>query len=254
MLKTWYARVMLRSRFLTHWSGRDIQCDTNLLTDANRAQYLDRTVDTVLHGMWMTDPEEWLHFWPPEGEDARIRFAALMTCFTELRLSGSAPHTRSYGLLGFVFTREFVLSRAGGPVHYVRSHRDDAVVGSIARVLLWVQRQRTRGSDAQGALDALNFAIGFTKGMSAPNSDDFAYLDEHEWRIIHSHAQERAGRIVPTGRGRPRYRIPFAASDLRMLIVPDSEVRSMVLKDQRLATWMSSAPPPILTADEVRDF
>lgn len=243
---------MHRSHSVSHWTGKDIYIRSSDLTDFHRAEYHRRLMDTLENGLWMTRPNEELRGWSPGPRPSTIKYQAPMTCFTELRLSGSHSHNAIYGLLGFVFDRSFVLERAGGPVHYVRSHRDEPVIGNLVQALEWVNDQKRRGTDyAQEVLECLNFNAGFIKAMSRPDSDDFAYLDEHEWRIIHNHLQQKAGRIVQTGLSRPEYRIPFTRGDIRMLVLPDEETRQLVLRDPRARAWLTDNVPPLLTIDEV---
>jgi hypothetical protein len=86
--------------------------------------------------------------------------------------------------------------------------------------------------------------------MSHDNQDDFAYLDELEWRIVHTDHQTKDGRIVPTGQTLPPYRIPLKPDDVQMVIVPDPVVRADAMP--RLQAWAGgSRLPPVLTVDEV---
>lgn len=245
---------MVRSRFVTHWTGKDIQTIPEELTNSLRSEYLERLADILGAGMWMTVPGEELTGWSRNGKGSKISLQVPMTCFTELRLSSSSQHTRSYGLLGLVFDRSFVVERGGGPVHYLRSHRNDPIIGNLAQVLAWVKDQQNRGTDfAQEIQDMMFYNIGFMKGMSEPDSDDFTYLDENEWRIIHNHLQERANRLVATDLDKPRYRVPFERKDLKMVILPDEETRTAAMRDERISIWLDNALP-LLTVDEVRNF
>ena len=116
----------MRTDFLVHWIGKDIVLDPLALTDADRSAYVDRLAGIVADGLWMTTPRERI-----EGNNgAWIEYTIPMTCFTEIRLSEAQSHSRQYGLLGMGVTRQFVLDRFGGPVHYVRHHASECVIGN----------------------------------------------------------------------------------------------------------------------------
>jgi len=48
----------------------------------------------------------------------QLYYAQNITCFTELKISSSYEHTMKYGLLGLGYSRKFILSNGGRPVHY----------------------------------------------------------------------------------------------------------------------------------------
>jgi hypothetical protein len=81
------------------------------------------------------------------------------------------------------------------------------------------------------------------KTMSNPDQEDFAFLDENEWRIVHNWRQQKAGRIKETGKPKPQYVVPLDRSDLKMLVVPDSKVRDLIIHDDRFQKWMDNKCP-----------
>lgn len=82
----------MRTDFLVHWTGRDIATNRFLVTDAQRADYVQRLVDIVQSGLWMTQPGEEI-----DGRNgASITYEAQMTCFTEIRLTDAEIHTQRY--------------------------------------------------------------------------------------------------------------------------------------------------------------
>jgi hypothetical protein len=241
---------MSRTEFLTHWTGKDIETNVARLDSASRRAYLERLKTTLRDGLWMMKPGELLVS-TYGGLPATIELKPNMTCFTELRLSDARPHFARYGLLGFVVRRVFVLERGGGPVLYTRQHDDEMLVKCAARVLEWSATNAKAVEDVDDIRRAMMLICAYMKPMSTPNSDDFAFLDEHEWRIVQSGPQIDAGRIVRTGLDRPFYRIPLGMTDLKMMIVPDEEVRRAALLDPELRARSGTTSVPILTVEEI---
>jgi hypothetical protein len=243
----------VRSHLLSHWTGKDLATEVGGLTGSIRSAYVDRLLDILRNGLWMTVPAERLQGRGESGGTRRIQYEVPMLCFTELRASQSQSHRGSYGLLGVVVDRHFVLRRAGGPVLYVRNHPDDGVVGNLARTFEWLNEQVDAGvQGARDVRDSLPYPVAFLKAMSEAGVDDYRYIDEFEWRIVHTHQQQAAGRIVPTGQARPKYRVPITIEDLKMVIVPDSEVRDRAV--ETIQRWSSGRVPPVLTIDEVEQM
>jgi hypothetical protein len=93
--------------------------------------------------------------------------------------------------------------------------------------------------------------------MSNPEQDDFAYLDEHEWRITHTHEEEKLGLIAATGLDRPIYRIPVQPGDVRLVVFPDSATRYAANDDEQILRFFQTVKrkmPIFLTVEECRDF
>ena len=216
---------------------------------------MERLFSLLDHGFWMTIPEERLTGLRNGDRPTSLSYSAPMTCFTELRLSAAQAHHLRYGLLGLVVDRGFVLERWGAPVHYVRSHEEDAIAGNLVMLLSWIQQQIDRGVEhADTIMTNMRFLIGFTKNMSDLGTDNFLYLDEQEWRIVHSYRQQELGRIHATGKDKPKYLMPFTRSDIQMLVVPDSEIRTELLASVRFSNWAGAQMPPILTSEEIEQF
>jgi hypothetical protein len=83
----------LRTDFLIHWTGKDIERDRSLLTEKHRAAYVDRLFNILAEGFWMNIPDEQIN-----GSDGSwIKYSAPMTCYTEIRLSQTQEHAKQYG-------------------------------------------------------------------------------------------------------------------------------------------------------------
>jgi hypothetical protein len=230
----------MRANFLVHWTGKDISTDRDTLTDDWRRYYVERLRGTLLEGLWMMVPSEKI-----EGTDqAWIKYDVPMTCFTEVKLSETEDHTRRYGLLGLAVDRLFVLDRYGGPVHYVRNGVGEKIVGYAAQFF-------ANGQLPAELEPARNFNTCFLKMMSNKGTDDFEFLDEHEWRIVYTDDQEKQGTIRKTDVERPLYKIPFQPHDLKFVVFPDLHTRALALKDPSLRELLIC---PCLTIEECLNF
>lgn len=244
---------MPRPKLLTHWTGKDIVLKKpTALDDSERGRYLDRLLSVLEGGFWMTKPKERVTGWSKIAHGSMLDYQTPMTCFTELRLSAARAHALKYGSLGFVVDREWILARWGAPVFYVRSHPEEAIVGNMKQLTSWFEARKD--AESQLLYNNLLVVVAFLKSMSNPETDDFAYIDENEWRIVFMEEQVAARRIVRTGVANPEFRIPIAPADLRLVIVPDSGVREMALADARVLKWLSGKHVPFVTTEEAMQF
>lgn len=246
---------MIRSSFLTYWTGKDIERNIDNLNETAHDMYLERLWSILESGIWMNRIEEKVIGWSDTDPNSTITMQIPMTCFTELRLSQSKEHYSRYGLLGIVVDRQFVLTRQGGPVFYIRSHADEIIVGNLRQMLEWIDCQSKRGTpDADVILKNFSVPISYLKAMSTSDSDDFENLDENEWRIVHTDKGEKMGLIKPTVQSKPKYLIPLTPPDLKMIVLPDSHIRNKIIEDNRIANWFNYNFPPLLTVSEVGEF
>jgi hypothetical protein len=244
----------VRSSILVYWTGKGIHLDLKTISDVNRRDYVERLRDILTNGFWMNAPAERIEGWAsiPESAGIYVKYEIPMTCFTEVRLSQAELHSQRYGLLGIGVERKFVLDRRGGPVHYVRNSGREAVVGNAYAVGRYC---RQMGAERQWAFMKQN--IAFMKPMSNRESDDFAYLDEHEWRIIPTPEIEAENLIVPTGHEKPKYRIPVLVGDVRLIVFPDAATRYMAFDDAEIQKFFQGWKrklPVWLTIEECMDF
>ncbi|HKO53339.1 MAG TPA: abortive infection system antitoxin AbiGi family protein [Polyangiaceae bacterium] len=200
----------------------------------------------------MTIPEEEIACSSNSPSGSYIAYQTAMTCFTELRLSVAAEHARKYGALGLVVDRQWVLDRWGAPVHYVRSNLDEAIVGNMKATMDWLKRQKS--PEATRVYENVLHTVAFMKGMSRPRKDDFAYLDENEWRIVHTFDQVTKGQLVATGTALPTHKIPLVPTDVRMVIFPDDACRDMACRDVSVTRWLAGHHVPFVTALEAAQF
>lgn len=238
----------MRSDFLIHWTGKDIALDRSTLRDTDRADYIGRLASILANGFWMTIFDERIQ----GSKGAWIKYETPMTCFTEVRLSQTVFHAKRYGLMGIGVSRQFVLDRRGGPVHYVRNHDDECVVGNVQEIL-----RVLKGLGEPELVEYFGVNTSFIKSMSDANTDNFMYLDEQEWRIVHTHSQEKARNIVATDDSQPPYRIPVRFGDVRIVVFPDNQTRTKARSDPTLNAWFqdpSTSNVILLTIEECGHF
>ena len=240
----------MRSKFLIHWTRKDTAQDRSTLRDTDRADYISQLASILANGFWMTKPHERIQ----GSNGAWIEYEAPMTCFTEVRLSQTLSHAEQYGRLGIGVSRQFVLDRRGGPVHYVRNHENECVVGNVQEVL-----RVLKSLDPPQPKLVEYFAVNtsFIKSMSDANEDNFKYLNEQEWRIVHTYSQEEARNIVATDDPLRPYRIPVRPGDVRIVVFPDDQTRTMARSDPSLNAWFqdpSTSNVILLTIEECGHF
>ena len=254
----------LRSDFLIHWTGKDIQRNYTALNDQQRNQYINRLQRTLIEGLWMTTPQEKICGYKGRS----IEYSMPITCFTEIKLSDTHEHTKRYGCLGFGFNRKFVIERCGMPVQYVSGTEDDAVVANLSVLWDFLRQLQTmcnwqfkNGGTLcdEGELDTLiegvKVNISFIKNMFEP-PHEFQYLDEAEWRIVFTDRKFCEGKLRATGKDNPKFKIPFKPCDLKILILPDDETRQQVLLNRDILDWFGKPPdfPIIATVEECSHF
>lgn len=125
-----------RSNTLVHWTGgKDIDPDYEdsrkpeyyQKFDVRSERYLERLKGTLEGGLWMK--RKLVEFYLDSGKT--FSQAWPYTCFTGMRLSESRDHIRSYGRLGFGFSRTFIMKWSGGPVLYLPGKKElDTCIGA----------------------------------------------------------------------------------------------------------------------------
>ena len=115
---------MIHSKFLIHWTGRDINHD-------DRKKYVDKLKSVLQKGLCMNSGKETIY-----GKDSkRITAKIARVCFTEIKLTQIEEHAKQYGRLGIGFNRDFVLEREGNPVFYVQNGEKSHIIQNLANLI-----------------------------------------------------------------------------------------------------------------------
>lgn len=215
-------------------------------------------------------------------------------CFTDIPLNFCDEHTSVYGRFGIGFTKSFVKNCGGNPVSYFVDYpitmRGDDTYESRG-ILFYLYAELLRSSNLlKKYLDSdtnaiiyknngemllsrddletfLNYHIqllSFTKpmgdlGPARDGDDDDTFYNEREWRILPVKANIQNGAIIQKESG---FFIPFSRSDIRVIIVPNNEVKRKILdylasfklsKNPRLFSF-SLDMPTIIVYDELKYF
>lgn len=285
-----------RSQILVHWTGKDIDArlhnGTISIGDWRKA-YVQRLLTTLHTGLWLTRGEEILG---ESAKEAEFRYYDYRVCFSEALLSRSDYHTARYGRLGFGFSRLFVLNSGGSPVIYVRN-ASSGVLQIFGALNLRIQNLITEilhgplGRCSPGGVEMeaivhdvistnnlLRRLLPFLKRMSNENTDDFAFFEEVEWRIVayptpqvvmpatfvsergrgnvQESSWEQSPRILSNSLPPPDFHLLFNANDVQLLVLPDDVTRADIWKDPRFKDWHGSRKQPlqILTLEECLHF
>jgi hypothetical protein len=165
----------VHSDFLSHWTGKDLDCSYDPHWDARAKsttdsvlakKYIERLHAILKYGLWLTEEPEIT--WTIDGVQVTIP-GTPKVCFTELKLSESRNHARQYGRLGIGVKRPYLFTRCGRPLAYFGFHADakyDQFLKSCATEL------------SNPAL------LNFFKPMNSTRTLNYDLYSESEWRII----------------------------------------------------------------------
>ena len=154
---------------------------------------------------------------------------------------------------------------------------DSQLRETLEDILRWLDRhpplelniaadpQVTTAKALENKKKALWLVAAYLKNMSeCPADEDMTYLNEMEWRIVHSYPVEDSGLICETQPAlsdprllkNPPYKIPFDECDLKVLVLPDADTKNQVLNDDTIRSWFGSRNgtfryPIILTIDDL---
>lgn len=188
-------------------------------------------------------------------DQSELHAAIARTCFSEIRLSRAEAHANKFGRLGIGVHRDFVLSRGGNPVFYVRHGDTDMITQNVAFLHARLQDMASKEgrTTEQEMLGALRQIMGFMKNMSERKNDaEFVLYDELEWRIVHSNTFERFFKVEDAATH--IYRITVKPDDIKVLVFPDRDTRRLAISDSAIRQFFKDGFPMMATLNECRDL
>jgi len=226
----------IHSNILVHWTGKDIENSPG----ANKSQqYVERLKDDCENGLFAKRASENLI----RGKKIRN---LLRICFTEIRLSQAQTHAERYGKLGIGFTRDFIMNKGGRPVIYIpyKAKADSRLLeDSIKNVY-------DKSENNKEIHRSSKWIMAHVKRMSNGNRDD--YYEEMEWRLVHDESSNN--KHFTKGKGTGIHRLKFVASDIKVIIFPDEDIKQMSLKDETIRKYFSEHMPIMATLDDCCNF
>jgi len=217
-------------------------------------------------------------------------------CFTDIPLKECDEHTSIYGKFGIGFKKSYVKSVGGNPARYFLDYMPGQVRGTVEsrgglyaslchqfKILESLNAGASKSGDyalfdAEGnavlTTEALNelisvmiFIFSFDKEMGdlGPARDETREIDlyykEREWRLVPSKLNVASGAAKAIEESDSFY-YRFERSDLNMVVVPNDEMRTLVLDyflslrtstDQRLRRFGDN-PVPIINYDDLHHW
>jgi hypothetical protein len=130
---------------LFYWTGRNLDLPSANRTAAQRLSqrvaYVDRLRSLIADGIWLKVPDK-----PDQlGDGKLLKVSRPIACFSEWSLGQSIAHTSEYGRLGLGFSKQFILSRGGQPVIYVRDAKTNSQYVSALKAIARVLKNETSG-------------------------------------------------------------------------------------------------------------
>ena len=244
--------MLIHSKFLIHWTGRDFHVRNSPLTQDLREQYVQRLRDDCEKGFFMKKGRETIH----GVGGAKINADISRVCFSEVRLSQAEKHAKMYGMLGIGVHRDFVIERGGNPVLYVRNGDTDMVTQNLANVYCFLA-DKAKDEDNEKekqVLSELGLVLGFIKGMSHQNDSEFLWYEEMEWRIVHVKRLEGKYFTVEDAT-QHFYRVnPLYPQDVKILIFPDYDTKQMAIGDDGIKKFFKYGFPMMTTVEDCKSF
>lgn len=228
----------IHSNLLVHWTCKE--------PNTTPEQYIARLKNTIFRGLYLNKGREVI----VGNRNTQINADISRICLTEIKLSKVEQHTLKYGKLGIGFSRDFVISNYGNPVTYVTNSDHSSLLVEHYAFL----HQFLRTVENREMLARLEYLMGFVKNMSDVNNNDMVYYEEMEWRITHNDVLEQAGHIVAEDLDRGVYRLHFDAEQIKLIVFPNEETKSIALVDNELLPLIQQHHPILLTLENCKQF
>jgi hypothetical protein len=243
---------MPHSKFLVHWSGRDLE---SLSDHEKKEKYALRLKDWYQNGLFTKltrDPELAIRLSGPGPVNKLKNEQFVRLCFTEVRLSQADEHSQRYGRLGIGFNSDLIADKGGRPVIYLPWE-------AKARLLeqsIFEAWEKAKASANAELEQLLGWIVAFCKPMSErPGSPDYVNnYDEMEWRIVHGAPLDTSGtfmedRVVPNA-----FRVKFDPADVSLIVFPDPDVMRQTLDDSDMKSFFGTHQPNLLLVEDCSHF
>jgi len=224
----------IHSKFLVHWTGKDIE--DRPVTEKS-GQYVERLKDDLEKGLFTRrTSEDSIRYWKIKN--------LVRICFTEIRLSQAQIHADRYGKLGIGFTRDFIMKKGGRPVIYVTYDEkgNDCLLEDSIRIV------HQKSSDNPEIHRSAKWIMAHVKRMSDKNGYDF--YEEMEWRLVYDESSTHFTKDETEG----IHRLKIEASDIKVIIFPDEVTKQQSLGDEFIRKYFSEHLPIMATLDECSNF
>ncbi len=252
------AQNTIHSKFLVHWTGKNINPDNREMNDSLRKEYIDLLKDDLYKGLCMNPGKETIY-----GKDNKpITAEIARVCFTEIKLTQTEEHAKQYGRLGIGFNRDFVLEREGNPVFYVQNGEKGHIIENFHVLRNWMGQLPfdTVVSEIKVSeiINVLAMISGYLKNMSCRDENELKYYDEMEWRIVHITRLEGPDNYIQdigeTKEGKKKYRLKVSPKDVRLIVFPDSGTLRLAMKDEKISEYFNSYMPTLIALDDCKNF
>lgn len=234
--------MSIHSKFIIHWTGRDLNSSNSPITPKIRQHYVGRLKNDCQNGLFMRPGEEKIN----GRNNTWIQAKITRVCFSEIKLSVAEKHANLYGKLGIGFERSFIVSRLGNPAIYVQNAANGLIVESFDKMRGFVNGN-------QSMTKSLEIALGFVKNMSPVTNQNFELYDEMEWRIVliddlidtYIVTQNSAANI---------YRLIFQPSDIKLIVFPDKDTKEIAMQDSYIRSFFNNSYPIMVTIQDCKNF
>ena len=226
-----------------------------------RLDYVELLRSVLLGGLRFSKPDEKHAEYLVKGSiEAKHR----MLCFSEWNVGGAQRHASRYGLMGFGFTRKFIMDQGGRPVIYLPNKKYDPIREALEKILI-----ESKKNDALAERVALLESSIKTYNLgqkSAPRSENkngagkpektsplraednhlgihfgglFKNLEDKEWRILEqgSNKSPEAHQFAT---------LPCTPGHLAMIVLPDHETLAHVMQDGDLPDMLYAPGKPAI--------
>ena len=244
------------SDYLVYWTGRkimrkygDLSANEKFYPPQVVGEFLTRLKNILKYGLWMTKraKDDFI-----ETRNRKfLKPNVPRVCFTELKISDSLLHAKSFGPMGIGFKSLFVLNRLGSPVYYVSKFSFHPFFPPYSNLY----------DPDSSDFEMFCFFKNMSSGRDVQRHIAYDLYEESEWRIIFSENikkktpdRQKAYFIDPkdpsTGRYhdfyinlktdiKPEYLVPVDEW-LALIIYPNLQIKNAALDNPEIRSLLSS--------------